>query len=356
MKILHSADWHMDSPLLGHSDAQAACLREALLRIPDKIAAMCRAEGCDLLLLAGDLFDGPASAESVQAVRKALEEVAIPVFISPGNHDFCRPDSVYLTQVWPENVHIFTHPVMEAVDLPQLDATVFGAGYTAMDCPSLLDGFHAESTNTWKIGLVHGDPQQTASPYSPVSAQQIAASGLDYLALGHIHKGGSLRSGGILCAWPGCPMGRGYDETGIKGALLVSLEESVNARFLPLNTPRFHDESIDAGENALEAVSALLPPAPGDDFYRITLTGYSQPIDLNDLRSALSHVRNLELRDRTQPEVDPWSTIGEDSLEGMFFKLLHDGLDTESETLQHHLKLAARISRQILDGQEVILP
>ena len=64
----------------------------------------------------------------------------------------------------------------------------------------------------------------------------------------------------------------------------------------------------------------------------------------------------LELRDRTLPEVDLWSAIGEDTLEGVYFKLLHDALDTESEKLQRQLKLAARISRQILDGQEVVLP
>ena len=48
--------------------------------------------------------------------------------------------------------------------------------------------------------------------------------------------------------------------------------------------------------------------------------------------------------------------MGEDSLEGMYFGLLHDALDTESEVFQQRVKLAARISRQILDGQEVVLP
>ena len=356
MKILHSADWHLDSPLLGHSDAQAAYLRGALLKIPDKIASMCKAEGCDLLLLSGDLFDGAPSKESLHAVRTALEDLGIPVFITPGNHDFCKPDSVYLTQIWPENVHIFTWPSMEAVDIPSLDVTVFGAGYTAMDCESLLKGFSPESSARWKIGVLHADPLQASSPYCPVTSQQVRDSGLDYLALGHIHKGGSFRTGDTLCAWPGCPMGRGFDETGVKGALLVALEEDVSIRFLPMDTPRFFDETVDVGENPQEAVAALLPPIPTEDFYRITLTGYSAPVDTDSIRSVVHHVQNLQLRDRTQPEVDLWSAVGEDTLEGVYFKLLYDGLDTESEVLQRHLKLAAKISRQILDGQEVTLP
>ena len=58
MKILHSADWHLDSPLVGKSDEHAAWLRSELLKIPDKVASLCKSEGCDLLFLAGDLFDG----------------------------------------------------------------------------------------------------------------------------------------------------------------------------------------------------------------------------------------------------------------------------------------------------------
>ena len=46
----------------------------------------------------------------------------------------------------------------------------------------------------------------------------------------------------------------------------------------------------------------------------------------------------------------------EDTLEGTYFKILHDGLQTDSPVLQRRIKLAARISRQILDGQEVVLP
>ena len=58
IKILHSGDWHLDSPFQGRTEAQAGALRQELLQIPDKIAALCREENCDLVLLSGDLFDG----------------------------------------------------------------------------------------------------------------------------------------------------------------------------------------------------------------------------------------------------------------------------------------------------------
>ena len=96
MKILHAADLHLDTPFSGRTDVQVAFLKKELLQVPGKIAELCKIHCCDLLLLSGDLFDGVASAESVQALKNALKEVSIPTFISPGNHDFCSPESPYL--------------------------------------------------------------------------------------------------------------------------------------------------------------------------------------------------------------------------------------------------------------------
>ena len=356
MKILHSADWHLDAPMTGRNEEQARFLRRELGKIPEKITELARRDNCDLMLLAGDLFDGAYTQESFRKVYKALEDAKIPVFITPGNHDFCQPNSPYLAENWPENVHIFKHATMEAVQLPTLDCTVYGAGYEAMDCPALLENFRAESDSKWRIGILHGDATNTSSPYCPMNPQQVRMSGLDYLALGHIHKNGSFRSGDALCAWPGCPMGHGYDETGAKGVILLTLEEEIQAEFRPLDVPQFFDETAEVGADATQALEALLPGVATEDFYRVTFTGYADELNLAALTSQFAHVKNLVLRDRTIPEKELWSAVGEDSLEGMFFGILHDGLDTESEALRQRIKLAARISRQILDGQEVVLP
>lgn len=350
MKILHSADWHLCSPLQGRSEAQTQLLKTQLLQIPGKVAALCRAEKCDLMLLSGDLFDGPYDTDAFRIVYEALEETAIPVFITPGNHDFADMNSPWLTQRFPKNVHIFTRPVIEAVDVPSLGLRIYGAGFTSMDCPALLEDFQAAS-DLPAIGIFHGDPTQNASPYNPITQAQVRQSGLLYLALGHIHKGGFFRAGNTLCAWPGCPMGRGYDEEGEKGVLIVTVEDSVTTRFVPLGTPQFYDLECTVTE-----LEALLPPVGNNHFYRITLIGESEPLNLAALSTQHTRFPNLELRDKTVPPVDIWRTLGEDSFEGTYFALLHDALAGADEDTQRKLKLAAKISRQILDGQEVTLP
>lgn len=348
IKILHTADWHLDSPLQGKTPEQAQFLRRALLALPGKIAAICRQEHCQLVLISGDIFDGAYTVDSLNAVKRALEEMAVPVFISPGNHDFVGLSSPWLTESWPENVHIFTRQAVEEVYLSDLDLYVYGAGFTSMDCPGLLEGFRAKGNS---VAVLHGDPTQVASPYCPITHTQVMDSGLQYLALGHIHKGGQFKAGATLCAWPGCPMGRGYDEQGQKGVLIAQIGDTASARFVPLDTPKFFDL-----ETTPEGLDALLPPVGNEDFYRITFTGESQPIDLSALYAAYSRFPNLELRDRTVLPVDIWKSVGEDSFEGMYFGLLQDSLTDKNEEEQKKILLAARICRQILDGQEVVLP
>ena len=356
MKLLHSADWHLDAPILGRTPEQTQLLRQTLLQIPGKIAALCKEHDCQLLLLSGDLFDGAYTRDSYLAVYQALKEVAIPVFISPGNHDYVQPSSPWLAESWPENVHIFREPAISSVALPQLDCRIYGAGFTAMDQSALLEGFAAEGPETYRIGVFHGDPTQTYSPYCPITTQQVKLSGLQYLALGHIHKTGAFAAGNTLCAWPGCPAGHGYDEDGQKGVLLVTVDQNAATQFLPLDSPRFFDLQVDAEEDAAAAVTQLLPPVGNQDFYRITLTGSSEAIDLAALKEQFAHFPNLELRDMTTLPVDIWSAVGEESFEGTFFRLLQESMEGQDPHAQEQITLAARICRKILDGQEVKLP
>ncbi|MBQ3214886.1 MAG: metallophosphoesterase [Oscillospiraceae bacterium] len=335
MKLLHAADLHLDSPL-----SATPALRRIQLMLPRMLAELCRSEGCDAVLLSGDLFDGQWSRQSLDALRGALAEMAVPVFISPGNHDFLSPDSPYIMEKWPENVHIFTSNVITSVTVPALDLRVYGAGYRGIDCDGLLEGFRAEGTERYHVALLHGDPTHVDSPYCPVTATQVRESGLHYLALGHVHKGDSFWEGETLCAWPGCPMGRGFDELGAKGVLIVTLEELAQVRFVPLPVPCFHELETDD-----RTLSSLLPPTGSEDYYRITLTGEQQ----EDVAALLGRFPNLELRDRRTPPIDAWSALQEDSLEGALFRSLRQ------QTEGPERELAARIVRQLLDGQEVAL-
>ena len=130
--------------------------------------------------------------------------------------------------------------------------------------------------------------------------------------------------------------------------MIVTVEDQAEVRFFELDTPRFYDLSCSPQE-----LDALLPPVGNDHFYRITLTGEAETPDLKALSAEFSRFPNLELRDRTVPPADLWGCADADSLEGVYFRMLRDALANGDEEI---VTLAARISRQILDGQEVVLP
>ncbi len=356
IKLLHTADWHLDASMGGFTAQQRSWLRKRLLAVPDQIVDVALKEGCDLMLLSGDVFDGAYSRESWEIVYRALQRVKIPVLIAPGNHDFYCESSPWVREKWPVNVHVFNSREITSVSLPQLDCRVYGAAFTSMECPGLLEGFRAECQESHALLVLHGDPTSPQSPYCPVTAGQVREAGLDYVALGHIHAPGRFGAGAAMCAWPGCPMGKGFDETGPKGVLVAEIGEQTNVRFLPLDVPRFYELTTLAGEDPASAVEALLPVGGSPDFFRIRLTGEVKPGLLDGMTGRFGKYPNLVLLDETVPTEDYWALAGEDTLEGTFFQLLRSGMEDQDEQTRQDLERAAKLSYQILQGREVELP
>ena len=261
IKFLHAADLHLDAPFSALSPEQAAARRQEQRALLTDLAEAANAQDCDVVLLAGDLFDSSsASEQTLLALRRALASIRAPVFISPGNHDCLLPGSAYLTEVWPENVHIFKTDAIEAIELPEKQLRVYGAGFTARHERPLLEGFRAKADGWTNLMVLHGDATQAASPYNPITQAQLEASGLDYLALGHIHQAsGLLRCGKTCYAWPGCAMGRGFDELGQKGAYLGEISDSgVRLDFLPLHGRSYEILRVEAGASLADIGAELV--------------------------------------------------------------------------------------------------
>lgn len=309
-----------------------------------------------MMFLAGDIFDGPYTREGYEAVYRALERVRIPVFISPGNHDPYRDGSPWTRERWPGNVYLFKYSELTSYRIRELDCRVYGAAFTSDECPGLLEDFRAECDERYALLCLHGDPTAITSPYCPVTAVQIREAGLDYAALGHIHAPGRFDAGAGMCAWPGTPMGKGFDEIGLRGVLVTTIDDVAQMRFLPLEVPRFFEHTVAAGDDPAAAVQSLLPPAGTSDFIRIHLTGEVRPGATDRLDRQFADYPNLTIFDETIPTPDLWEHAGEDSLTGMFFRILQDAALESDPATAERLELAARIGRRILDGREVELP
>lgn len=322
IKILHGADLHLDSPFSDLSAEAAAQCRAMQRQLPQALVELCAARHCQMLLLAGDLFDGIPYPETVQELRRALALCPVPVFIIPGNHD--PLDSGLWDGEWPEQVHIFKAP--GCVRLEELGCCIHHGAVGELRAPS--DG-------DVHIGLIHGEELP--------SDGRIAATAMDYLAMGHIHKPSMpKKAGNTWYGWPGIPMGRGFDETGLRGVFCVELEkgscraELIAAAELRYETFRVPSDSPWKVPENSEKLCA-----------RVYLTGVSGKTDpAAFLRRHEASFFSLQVLDETTPERDLWEDCGDGTLRGLALETLRDGEDKELARLAAEYLLAA------LEGRE----
>lgn len=330
LHLLHAADFHLDAPFAALPPEKAAVRRAEQRTLLERLAETARSRSADLVLLAGDLLDGGAAyAETALALSRALAQTGCPVLIAPGNHDFWSPRGPYASLRWPENVHIFSTGTLTPYDPPKLNCTVWGAAFLASSRDgSPLTGFTAPQSDKLQLGVLHGDVAGR-SRYAPIPEAEIAASGLAYLAMGHIHAAsGPHKAGATAWAYPGCPEGRGFDERGEKGALWVDMDGSmIHTEFVPLAGRRYEILDADVTGDPEEALLAALPQGAEQDIYRILLTGESDGLDLKRLTElAAPHFYSVELRDKTRLRRDLWGRAAEDTLTGLFLRRMKDKL------------------------------
>ena len=364
IRILHSADLHLDSPFEGLSHGKAAVRRVEQRRLLSRMAELAQREHVDLVLLSGDLLDSSCTyLETGEELIRSLQAMAVPVFIAPGNHDFYSAHSPYARLKLPQNVHIFTRPEIDCVPVDTLGVPVrvYGAAFTDTHSASLLDGLTAaREAGTLNIMCLHGEVGAPDSQYDPISEAAIAASGMDYIALGHIHKAsGLLRAGDCFYSWPGCPEGRGFDETGEKYVNIVELGDGgCTLEQVCIAKRRYELLTADVtGSDPLIAVHTLLPDETVRDIYRITLTGETaQAPDLTRLYDSLSELFfDLHIRDRTHIRRSVWERAGEDSLRGIFLMKLRALYDSAADDeSRERIEQAARWGLAALDNAEEV--
>ena len=376
MKLLHASDFHLDSPLTGLPTEKSAQRRRELREVPARLARLAKDEGMDLVLLPGDLFDGErVHPETVRALAGALEDMAVPVFIAPGNHDYFHEKSPYAATPWPDNVYIFTSSELQAVEVPELNCVVHGCAFTAphREDDPVVD-FTAPDDGKLHLLCVHGEVG-LAGNYAPIDPRSLEHSGAVYAALGHVHAANSGKAGNTLWAYPGCPEGRGFDELGPKGALIVSFGEnvqlgitspdgppmapigmgiqSVAARFVPICKRQYRIDTVN-----IDDFTAYLLRGESPDLVRLILAGESR--DTTDLTAlaaqAAPHFFHVELRDRTTLPTELWARSEEDSLTGLFLREMRARLDSANGDERDRLMLAARFGLAALEGGEDVRP
>lgn len=254
IKILHTADIHLDSPLRSlamRDEALKEKVQTATRTAFSRVVAAAIEEGVAALLISGDLFDGAERSARTGAFLVSqldlLRDAEIRVFCVKGNHDAENPVTGGIP--WPDNVHVFgaSGGKVELEEGVWIHGVSFG-GRRAEE--SLLPKFKAPEEGAVNIAMLHTSLSGAAGhdPYAPCSVADLSDMGFDYWALGHIHKA-EIHSNDPWIVMPGTPQGRDIGESGRKSATLITIGDSgriEEVREIPTSVVEFLDVEVDA--------------------------------------------------------------------------------------------------------------
>ncbi len=264
MKIIHCADVHLDSKLSANLDERRARQRRdeilhTFLRMIDYAAE----QDVAAVLIAGDLFD----TRRVQAgVRNAVESAirkhpGIDFYLLRGNHD--ASGFLDALEEQPENLKLFDAEWTGYVLNPR------GAGNIVLTGAELVPG-RTEALwgslvldcEKFNIVMLHGQQNHYTSKNKAenIALGELQNRGIDYLALGHVHEFHceALDRRGKWC-YSGCLEGRGFDECGEHGFVLLDIDEEsleYTCELIPFATRRLHTLEVDVTGRATSSEMA----------------------------------------------------------------------------------------------------
>ncbi|MHB8959360.1 MAG: metallophosphoesterase family protein [Candidatus Limnocylindrales bacterium] len=411
LRLLHTADVHLGAR---HEDLgeAASALRErqhAALRAAVDLAL---AERVDCVLIAGDLFD--ANTASRRTVERAVAQLArlaaarIRIVLIPGGHDAYTRSSVYRAYDLPSlvggNMLTLLTPDQPWVHLETLDAVVVGPADTSRIGSGASTGPFAELggaavPTTWRIGLLHatladpardeaGPPQEDADGFvSPdaaagstgdgppeppeLSEATIAASGLDFVALGHGHTAATGKAGSVSWAVAGSPEQVTADRREPGTVNLVTLDERAGAKTVRVETRvvgfSWHRElEVEAGLVASQAVlvERLRTAADPELVLDVRIVG-DRPDELVLDPAAIEEALQgaylcVRVDDRSRPPLTTGALPPPETIAGAFVRNVEariaeleaaDGEAGDDEAAE--LREVLRLGRRLLAGAEV---
>ena len=247
-KFIHTADIHLDSPLHKldrYEGAPVDEFRQATRRAFENLVQLALAEKVAFVLIAGDLFDGDWKDYNTGlffvAQMARLRDAGIRVFIVAGNHD--AANKISKTLRLPDNVITFPTENPATFRLQEINVAVHGQSFASPVVKKDLSiGYPKADSGFFNIGLLHSclTGREGHEPYAPCSPEGLRNKGYDYWALGHVHQKERVL-GEPPIVFSGNLQGRHARETGPKGCMLVSVEDSprVDIEFKPTDVVRW---------------------------------------------------------------------------------------------------------------------
>lgn len=296
VRFLQCSGCRFDSPFWDGPDTWIPYRNQDLWKTFEAVLSLCQSENIDLLFLMGNLFEQEYTRKpTVERVANSLGSLTkTRVFIVPGEKDPLVISSPYRLTVWPNNVHIFSSGINN-INL-QNKVTVYGSGWTAFQQNKsfLSKGFRAD-VDTTSIMLLHSEVGNDEKS-NFLTLEQIGASELTYLALGHQENySGIQKTGRTFWADSGVIETRSFTSSGPHGVIIGEIEEgSIRLEFRELGQRQYISKSFDLPSDIQSLETKLLAETSSEErqrnLYRVTFSKSlpEEDLDFNSLQKILS--------------------------------------------------------------------
>lgn len=369
IKILHCADLHIGAEL-SFLKNKARSRKAEVLNTLSNITSMCRVQGTELLIIAGDLFDSnhidSATLTAVKEMFAAIPETIVAV--AAGNHDYFAVDSPYSDDDWPSNV-IIIYKKFSTIELPQKNLRLCGSSFLGSYQENCGKELKAVDDDMINILVYHGElvTENQTGRYNPISVKDIENSGFDYVALGHVHSATPLmKAGNTTYAYSGTPDGNGFDECGKKGVYAGCVyKHRAELAFYETSSRTYENVNVDI--SALSSNSKItkkiitdLESTYGtnyaDNLYRISLTGTVPEGFLPGIKQITAELQEIlyyvNVANRTRPDTDIDILAADFSLKGIFVKKMLSKINAcQSAEEKEQYENALYIGLKAFDGE-----
>ena len=324
MKLIHCADLHLDSPMEANLPPEKVRQRRSeLLGTFAKLVRLADEGGVSAILIAGDLFDSDHITKKTEKYVMDLitSHPDLYFFYLAGNHD--RGNRLCNAEEKPQNLCTFD----EGWQSYQFgEVVITGSERPDPDTLNLKE-------DALNIVMMHGQERagRGAMGEDVIRFAKLKNKNVDYLALGHLHdyRTAAIDSRCTAC-YSGCLEGRGFDECGQKGYVLLEIENRrIRHSFVPMSRRVLHTVECDVTGlisqlELEERVLAAVEGISGADLIKVVLTGQS-PMeaekDIPHLTDVLAErFYFAKIYDRSRLLILPESYRNDVSLKGEFVR------------------------------------
>jgi len=336
MKILHTSDLHLNSKMdskLGKEKAKER-KRELLLNFR-KMTELAKEAGCRAFIIAGDLFDEAKISASVK--KSALDIISgasdLEFLYLAGNHE---EGAIADSENLPENLFVFGNDWTYR--------TIDGVSFAGRreSCDGMFRHLRKPEGASRLIAVLHGELADKSSVGGKIGKNELMDTDIDYLALGHYHSFSAFEfDKNRFAVYPGTPLGRGFDELGECGFIILDTDENVSFSFQKSSGRQVLNKEIDitgiSGTHELcQKISHACRSISSSDLLRVTLVGERTPETKLDLDYAAHRFSDayyyFEIKDTSRLSVSFFDYANDKSLKGEFIRLvLNDTTLSEKE-------------------------